>query len=324
MSRRRIQIGEQFGKLEVLEDLGAIERTAKNGNKYFPHYWKCKCDCGNIVEVMTSNLTNGNTVSCGCHKKEMSRKTHLRHGKSDSRLYKIHKGMINRCENKNSEKYKNYGGRGITICPEWRESFEAFQEWAFKNNYQDNLTIDRIDVDKGYSPENCRWADGKSQANNTTKNRKVEINGEMIPIGLLAEQYGLSLQTIHTRVRSGDIGEDLIRPVTTTKTPVRNGTQIFYQGKSMTLAEAAKLSGINYGTLLSRYQKGERGDSLFRKVGERTNVEIHQIIVEFEDAEIPLKEAAKRSGIKYRTLLSRWRKGDRDERLFRKPENKKE
>jgi len=141
--------GLRYGKLLVL----------KRVNKISPPKWLCTCDCGNTHIVNSSELTGNKTKSCGCIM--LSRK------ESYSRLYSIRKGMIQRCTNKKSTGYKNYGGRGITVCKEWLTSFSKFKKWATANGYSKLLTIDRIENNKGYYPSNCRWATKAIQTRNT-------------------------------------------------------------------------------------------------------------------------------------------------------------
>lgn len=146
----------------------------------------CKCDCGNTKSVKPSYLFNGKQTTCGLqcpiHKEKNKGYTH-------TRLYRIWSGMKGRCGNPNNESYERYGGRGITVCKEWKESFECFRSWALENGYQENLTIDRIDGNKGYSPDNCRWATYKEQ-------RKNEANrytySEYVPYGKVYEVDGAS------------------------------------------------------------------------------------------------------------------------------------
>lgn len=150
--------GQRFGKLVVLGLEGHHDKR---------RHWKCVCDCGNEVVFSTNRLRK--QISCGCAKGRVGAKV------KGQRLYRIMTGMKDRCYNPNATGYKNYGGRGITICDEWRNDFFAFRDWAYANGYAEGLTIDRIDNDKGYCPENCRWATKAEQNRNkrTVKNKGV-------------------------------------------------------------------------------------------------------------------------------------------------------
>ena len=155
--------GNRYGRLLVTEFSHLSEDRKRT-------YWKCKCDCGAEIVVRGDSLKNGHTNSCGCYNKEIlsAAKTTMTHGLTNTRIYHIYTGMKTRCYNPNAENYINYGGRGIKICDEWlcENGFVSFYNWAMSNNYSDNLSIDRINVDGDYAPTNCRWATAKEQANN--------------------------------------------------------------------------------------------------------------------------------------------------------------
>lgn len=155
--------GQKYGLLTVVCRKGSSEN--RNAT------WLCICDCGKEKIVTSNALKFGYVKSCGCLNREIS----TIHGKSNTRLYSIYNGMKHRCYNTQSESYRYYGARGITICDEWRNDFMNFYDWAINNGYSDDLSIDRIDVDGNYCPKNCRWVDFVTQANNKRNSRKQMI-----------------------------------------------------------------------------------------------------------------------------------------------------
>ena len=162
--------GQKFGKLTVIK---RVENSKWNETR-----WLCKCECGNEAIVNYGKLAYKHTTSCGCYARELFVNNVSKHNLRKTRLYNIWAGMKQRCFNKNSKAYNRYGGRGITICNEWKNDFKKFYEWSMKNGYKDNLTIDRINNDGNYEPKNCRWADNKTQSNNRNNNVILEYNNE--------------------------------------------------------------------------------------------------------------------------------------------------
>lgn len=197
--------GQVFGRLTVIEYAGK--------NYHSESQWLCKCDCGKEVVVLTGQLMAGQVKSCGCLKIEVDRTRSRTHGKTGTRLFNIWQGMRARCNNPNETSYKYYGARGITVCHEWDLSFETFYNWSVLNGYRSDLTIDRINVNGNYEPSNCRWATIKQQANNTSKNHIIVIDGVSKTISEWSDCSGVKWTTIKERWRRGDCGYDLIRPI---------------------------------------------------------------------------------------------------------------
>lgn len=200
MSKMIDLTGRKFGKLVV------IERGANGTDGRAT--WKCQCDCGNIVYVKGSRLRNGHTKSCGCLRKELPVMVSSVHGKRESRLYAIWSNMKQRCYNENNKRYKTYGARGITVCPEWLDEvngFINFYNWSMANGYDESAergecTLDRKDNDKGYSPENCRWTSNIRQQNNKSNTKYVEHNGTTHTISEWSKILGIKKQKLYNRI----------------------------------------------------------------------------------------------------------------------------
>lgn len=165
--------GNRFGKLTAISFAG----FRSYGTTRTLSMWDCICDCGQHVIVPTSSLLSGHTQSCGCLQSEVQSARNRTHGGANSRLYKEYRNMKSRCNNPSATGYMYYGGRGISVCNEWMDSFEAFRDWSLHNGYKDDLTIDRIDTNGNYSPSNCRWTTYGQQARNTRRNRYVYLKG---------------------------------------------------------------------------------------------------------------------------------------------------
>lgn len=206
--------GKRFGRLTVIRENGRHGRRVK---------WLCRCDCGNFITALSTSLVEGNIKSCGCLQNEI-RKMKLAEKKIDrslaqvdskTRLHKIWAGIKARTENVNDPSYELYGARGISMCNEWKNSFKSFKMWALDNGYNDTLTIDRIDNDKGYFPENCRWSDARTQANNKRNNHLLSYNGKTQTISQWAEEIGIGYDTLHSRIqyRGWSVEKALTTPV---------------------------------------------------------------------------------------------------------------
>lgn len=214
--------GQKFGKLTAL----SLAERSKSGNIR----WLCQCDCGKMVVVHGSSLRKGSTKSCGCLQKQRCSEVNTRHGGSNSRLYNEWASMKARCNNKNNKRYHRYGGRGIIVCEEWSNNFEAFRDWALSNGYDENApfgqcTIERIDVNGNYDPANCRWANMKEQQNNKQGNRFITYNGKTQTVKQWAEELGIDYHCLYTRLieREWPIEKAFTRP--TRKKPRKLGTQ---------------------------------------------------------------------------------------------------
>lgn len=203
----------RYGKLV------AIERSTNISGKTA---WKCKCDCGNITYVSTSNLTCNRIRSCGCLKLEKLLERSTTHNQRHTYLYEVWKGIRQRCKNSKHSSYHNYGGRGIKVCEAWDKSFQAFYDWSYANGYSTEnqkdeklkLTIDRIDNNGNYEPSNCRWVDRKTQTRNMRTTRFITFNGQNKSVSEWCEIYGIKLQTFNTRIRNGwSIEEALTKPI---------------------------------------------------------------------------------------------------------------
>lgn len=186
--------GQHFGRLTVINRAPSLNGATR---------WNCRCDCGVEKVIRASELRSGSTLSCGCYDREMSSLKNTKHGKYGTRPYRIWRSMKTRCYNPNHSWYKRYGGRGIAVCNEWRDDFMSFYNWAMSNGYQDDLTIDRIDNDKGYSPDNCRWISVKKQQNNRCSNRSITINGITKNVSEWCEYCGLPKSRVKERLRRG-------------------------------------------------------------------------------------------------------------------------
>lgn len=215
--------GQRFNRLVAVKFSHFKEYVRKDRNslKMVP-YWEFMCDCGNMVILSLDSVKAGGTKSCGCWRREASRINNTTHGESHSgtgkgkasRLYGIWLQMKRRCDLPTVAAYPRYGGRGISVCKEWSESFEAFRDWALDNGYSEKLTIDRRDNDGHYEPDNCRWVTHKVQANNRRSNRRLQYSGESYTLAELADKFNVSHSALGFRLLKGMSPEEAIEYLT--------------------------------------------------------------------------------------------------------------
>lgn len=202
-------IGQKFGRLTVISR--AEDSVSPSGSRKV--MWNCLCDCGNSVAVRATSLRAGVTNSCGCLHNESFEKIRKQHrykhggacrGGGEAKLYFAWHNIKKRCENQNDPDYHNYGGRGISLCGEWHD-YSRFREWATNSGYNPALsgndcTIDRIDVNGNYDPNNCRWVNRKIQNNNRRNNRYIEFGGQKLTLSQWAERLNINYDTLRYRI----------------------------------------------------------------------------------------------------------------------------
>lgn len=193
MGRKYIDlVGKTFGMLTVI--------CRSENDKVGRTRWLCRCLCGKEVVVNGDNLRRGVTNSCGCNRNERIKESNTKHGEFGTRLYNTWGHMIQRCTNPKNKDYGNYGGRGITVCDEWRKDFRSFCEWAVSNGYCDDLTLDREDVNGNYEPSNCRWSNHKEQCNNKRTNCMITYAGKTQTLMQWAEELNLNYSITYQRI----------------------------------------------------------------------------------------------------------------------------
>lgn len=181
--------GKRFNDLVVI-------RRAENANGGVA-VWECQCDCGNTTFVRGSNLKNGAVKSCGCRLKKIHNGTHKM---SKTKIYREWAAIKARCYTTTTRTYRDYGGRGIKMCEEWKNSFEAFMSWAYANGYSDKLTIERIDYNGDYSPENCKWIPFNKQQGNRRICYSIEYNGKIKNLADWCRDLDLNYNLVHNRI----------------------------------------------------------------------------------------------------------------------------
>lgn len=189
--KTKVDIGQVFSNLTVIEIIDT--KTIK-----------CKCVCGSEKTYSKYNILSGNTKSCGCIRIEKLLQRSQKHDLSKSRIYYIYNHMKSRCFNKNSYAYKWYGGKGITICNEWlgENGFTNFYDWANNNGYSDNLSLERIDVNKNYSPQNCTWIKIENQHENTSKTIRIKTDDGVMFVKDFSLKYNIPKSSVYSKIKS--------------------------------------------------------------------------------------------------------------------------
>lgn len=227
--------GMQFGMLKVLRQ--DIEHSQHERR------WICECQCNakNIVSRKTSNLLSTSESSCGCLKNDRMRKEALsrqKHGLSKTRLFGVWHNMKGRCFNPTDKQYKWYGLRGISVCDEWKDDFLRFYRWSIDNGYAEGMSIDRINVNGNYEPNNCRWVPVNQQARNKRNVPLHDYNGELITGPEFARKYGMTDKFVYSRLKSGKSFEDMIAEWNLSKNIPTDYIE---------LKEYAKIRGVSMG-----------------------------------------------------------------------------
>lgn len=190
-NRRKDLSGKTFGRLTVMH-------YTHSDSHRVPHYL-CKCECGTEKIISSQSLKRGLTVSCGCYHRER----HHVHGITGHPLLDVYRHMKDRCSDPTYHAYKDYGGRGITVCDEWMNDAKAFYDWAVSNGYKEGLTLDRVDNNGNYEPSNCRWATRTEQGNNKRNNIVLEFNGKAMTLHDWARALNINPGTLDSRLRNG-------------------------------------------------------------------------------------------------------------------------
>ena len=194
-----IEIGKKIGKLTILKK----DIMTDNGQK-----WLCQCECGKTTVAIGTELVNGRRISCGCYKIDVAKSRNL--GSTRRAIRSRWKNMLTRCENEQCGNYLNYGGRGITVCPEWHD-FECFYSWALKSGFDKNLTLERKDVNGNYCPDNCCWVTIKEQANNRRNNHFEKAFGDTKTISEWSDETGIDRNLISYRLNKGLTMEEILK-----------------------------------------------------------------------------------------------------------------
>ena len=311
MGRRVLKPGQKYGRLTLLS------KAQKNGRS---GYWLCKCECGN-KKIIRSDSIGRRTVSCGCYGKKVLEEQHKRklatkYEDFDSkayspyyRLYHTWGHMKSRCYNANNNVYYLYGGRGIKVCDEWRDNYQCFKKWALANGWDLHAkgmeqSIDRIDPNKDYEPDNCRWVNAQTQALNKRNNFFITINGESRSITEWSRLKNIDPGVIRRRYyKYGLRGEDLFNLIPR-EMKYANNNKILFKGEMVPVVDLCRQYGISDATLRKRYERGWRDDELIKRPEHMPLIKM-----EYKGKMYSIPELCNNFGFKETTLRRRYSKG---------------
>lgn len=185
-------VGNRYGRLLVIEELERYRNAAGKTERVF----LCRCDCGNKKIIKMHTLRSGNAISCGCYRKEFISSAKSTHRMSGTKIYRVWRSMRRRCNASTDKAFVNYGARGITVCAEWESDFNEFYKWAISNGYNEGLTIERIDNNKGYSPDNCKWIPRREQNKNRRMNHYLAYGDRKKTLQEWANEIGVNRCTL--------------------------------------------------------------------------------------------------------------------------------
>lgn len=296
MTEKIDMIGKRFGRLTVIRENG----RAKNGALMY----LCECDCGNFVTVRGLSLRKGDCKSCGCLRKEVSSVGNSTHGHSNERLFNVWRCMIKRCYDVNHTAYHRYGGRGIRICDEWLNNYEAFRDFMLANGYPEDAgpyeySIDRINNDGNYEPSNCRVVTASIQSLNKSNNHRISFKGEEMTITEAAKKCNLTNQQVFNRLNKGwTMKRALTQPLTQTYTYTASG-------QKHTIAEWAQLMGTTDAVIRGRLKTHTMQQVYNDYIGNSSKIEVKDFSVKYETADgltMNRREWSNKIGVTDKTL----------------------
>ena len=298
--------GQRFGRAIALERDYGFKGQA---------YWRCVCDCGKFFSTASHSLRVGDCKSCGCLNSEKARERSTKHGMKHTKAYRAWKHLKARCYNEKVKEFHNYGGRGIKVCDRWLESFENFI--ADMGHPQPHESIDRINNDGDYCPENCRWTDSKTQSRNTRRNRFITLNGESKTIAEWSEITGIEESAITKRLKLGWSDHDAL-----TK-PVSNSGKLHFlefNGESKTISEWSRITNISKGTINRRLREGWSNHDALTEPARNKG---HKRYLDFNGESKTISAWAKATNISKETIRFRLKRGWSIEKTLTTPPDQK-